>query len=295
MKQIITNRVLKLIVTLIFCIQFEIANAQTGVGVNTTTPKSSFEVNGSLSKKVTTITANTTLDTSYNVVICDNGASAITVTLPTASGILGRLYTIKKGTSTSNITIDGNASETIDGAATIVMSDQMDAITIFSDGTNWRTTTYKVAPYPMGEIRYFSTSGTRIFISNQSDGSTNMVKCAPATTFDGLGEFDNGGANDGRLRYIGKNTKTFHIACTISGDLNSSTNVTFVFGIAKNGTVVNASKVLNRIASTTDTQSTSLHLMITMAENDYLELYVGNITSTADFQFMTLNLFALGM
>lgn len=295
MNQIITNRVFKLIVTLIFCIQFEIVNAQTGVGVNTITPKSSLEVNGSLSKKVTTITANTTLDTSYNVVICDNGASAITVTLPTASGILGRLYTIKKGTSTSDITIDGNASETIDGATTIIMSDQMDAITIFSDGTNWRTTTYKVAPYPMGEIRYFSTTGTRIFITNQSNGSSNMVKCAPTTTFDGLGEFDNGGSNNGRLRYTGKNTKTFHIACTISGDLNSSTNVTFVFGIAKNGTVVNASKVLNRIASTTDTQSTSLHLMITMAPNDYLELYVGNITSTADFQFMTLNLFALGM
>lgn len=294
MKQIITNRVLRLIVTLIFCIQFEIVDAQTGVGVNTTTPKSSLEVNGSLSKKVTTITANTTLDTSYNVVICDNGATAITVTLPTASGILGRLYTIKKGTSTSDITIDGNALETIDGTATIVMSDQMDAITIFSDGTNWRTTTYKVAPYPMGEIRYFSTTGTRIFITNQSNGSSNMVKCAPATTFEGLGEFSDGGVN-GRLVYTGKNTKTFHIACTISGDLNSSSNVTFVFGIAKNGTVVNASKVLNRITSTTDTQSTSLHLMITMAENDYLELYVGNITSTADFQFMTLNLFALGM
>lgn len=295
MKSIKTNRVLGLIITLILLFELVQVNAQTGVGVNTTTPKSSLEVNGSLSKKVTTITSNTTLDTSYNVIICDNGASAITVTLPTASGILGRLYTIKKGSSTSDITIVGNASETIDGAASIVMSDQMDALSIFSDGTNWRTTTYKVAPYPMGEIRYFSTTGTRIFITAQSNGSTNMVKCAPTTTFDGLGEFDNGGANNGRLRYTGKNTKTFHIACTISGDLNSSTNVTFVFGIAKNGTVVNASKVLNRIASTTDTQSTSLHLMITMSENDYLELYVGNITSTADFQFMTMNLFALGM
>ncbi len=295
MKLIKTSRVIGLILTLCLSVQLKNMKAQTGVGVNTTTPKSSLEVNGSLSKKVTTITANTTLDTSYNVVICDNATSAITVTLPTASGIFGRLYTIKKGTSTSNITIDGNASETIDGAATIVMSDQMDALTIFSDGTNWRTTTYKVAPYPMGEIRYFSTTGTRIFISTQSDGSTNMVKCAPATTFDGLGEFDNGGANNGRLRYTGKNTKTFHIACTISGDLNSGTNSTFVFGIAKNGTVVTASKVLNRITGTTDLQSTSLHLMITMSQNEYLEVYVGNTTTTNDFQFMTMNLFALGM
>lgn len=295
MKLFNINSILGACLLIFLFTPFSTTKAQTGVGVNTTTPKSSLEVNGSLSKKVTNITANTTLDTSYNIVICNNGASAITVTLPTASGILGRLYTIKKGTSTSDITIDGNASETIDGAATIVMSDQMDALTIFSDGTNWRTTTYKVAPYPMGEIRYFSTTGTRIFISTQSNGSTNMVKCGPATTFDGVGEFDNGGANNGRLRYTGKNTKTFHIACTISGDLNSGTNSTFVFGIAKNGTVVSASKVLNRITGTTDTQSTSLHLMITMAPNDYLELYVGNISNTNDFQFMTFNLFALGM
>ncbi len=295
MKPLKLNRIIGFITTLIWCFQGVDLDAQTGVGVNTTTPKSSLEVNGSLSKKVTTITTSTTLNASDNTVLCNNAATPITVTLPTAVGILGRLYNIKKGTSTSNVTIDGNASETIDGGTTVVLSDQMDAMTFFSDGTNWRTTTYKVSPYPMGEIRYFSTTGTRINISSQSTtGSNNLVLCAPATTFEGVGEFDNGGTN-GRLRYIGKNIKTFHIACTISGTLNSSSNKTMVFGIAKNGTVVDASKVLNRFANSGDIQSTSLHLMITMASNEYLEIYVGNINSSDDFKFNTLNLFALGM
>ena len=296
MKTLKLNQIIGFITTIIWCFQGVDLNAQTGVGVNTTTPKSSLEVNGSLSKKVTTITTSATLNATDNTVLCNNAATPITVTLPTAVGILGRLYNIKKGTSTSDITIDGNASETIDGGTTVVLSDQMDAITLFSDGANWRTTTYKVAPYPMGEIQYFSTTGTRINILFQSTtGSDNLVVCAPATTFAGVGEFDNGGANTGRLRYTGKNTKTFHIACTISGTLNSNTSSTLVFGIAKNGTVVDASKVLNRFANTSDIQSTSLHLMITMNTNDFLEIYVGNISNSTDFKFNTLNLFALGM
>ena len=80
MKSLKLNKFIGRCIIIPLCVYSLSLQAQTGVGVNTTTPKSSLEVNGSLSKKVTTITASTTLDTSYNVVICNNGASAITVT-----------------------------------------------------------------------------------------------------------------------------------------------------------------------------------------------------------------------
>jgi hypothetical protein len=35
------------------------------------------------------------------------------------------------------VTVDGNASETIDGALTYALAVQYQSITIISDGTNW--------------------------------------------------------------------------------------------------------------------------------------------------------------
>ena len=35
------------------------------------------------------------------------------------------------------ITLDGNSSETIDGAATFVLSTQYESVTIISNGTGW--------------------------------------------------------------------------------------------------------------------------------------------------------------
>jgi hypothetical protein len=289
------NTVSAVIAVLLFLLISFDGTAQTGVGINTTTPKSDFEVNGSFAKKTTTVTANTTLNATHSIVVCNNGGTAITISLPAVSGCAGRIYTVKKGTSTTDITIDANAAETIDGATTLVLSDVKVAVTLINDGMEWKAINNYDAQFPMGEISYFSTTGAIIGISSASDGSSNMKVCRPTTTLLNRGEFDNGGSNNGRLRYIGKSTKIFHIACTISGTLDSGTNKTMVFGIAQNGTIKTSSKVLNRISNTTDVQSTSLHVMLTMAPNDYLDFYVGNISSSDDFSFRTFNLVAIGM
>lgn len=71
-------------------------------------------------------------------VILGSAGSAFTVSLPTASGIRGRVYTIKKTDSSANaVTIDGAGSETIDGALTVALSTQYAFRIIVSDGTNW--------------------------------------------------------------------------------------------------------------------------------------------------------------
>lgn len=161
----------------------------------------------------------------------------------------------------------------------------------FTDGIGTFNGASVASLVPTGEVSYFNTTGTLITLGSTSDGSTNMVVVAPATTFLNHREFDNGGANNGRLRYTGATTKTFHIAVTISGTPATSPDV-FVFGVAKGGTVVAASKVLG---SSGGTQFSSMHSMVSLANNEYIELYMGNTSAGRNFTIKTLNIFAMGM
>jgi len=81
-----------------------------------------LDVHGSFSLPITTVTANYTVGANDYTVLCNNSVS-ITITLPTAVGISGRIIVIKKLTATST-TIDGYSSETIDGATTVVSTTQ---------------------------------------------------------------------------------------------------------------------------------------------------------------------------
>ncbi len=106
------------------------------VGIGTLTPNSTLEVNGSMAKTVTTVTGNTTLDITHSIIVCDNGAVTITITLPTAAGISGRIYTIKRNaTSSANVTIAG----TINGATNLILTAAGQAETLFSDNAEWKS------------------------------------------------------------------------------------------------------------------------------------------------------------
>lgn len=87
---------------------------------------------------VTSKTTTYTATTSDEVVLADTSGGAWTLTLYTASGNTGKQIRIKKTDSSTNaLTIDGNATETIDGSTTIKLFVQYDAVTLVSDGTNW--------------------------------------------------------------------------------------------------------------------------------------------------------------
>lgn len=84
------------------------------------------------------VSTNTTLDATYCVVSVDCTGGARTITLPTAVGIGGRQYTIRKLDASGNaVTIDGDGSETINGATTKALAAQYDVATIMSNGANW--------------------------------------------------------------------------------------------------------------------------------------------------------------
>lgn len=107
------------------------------VGVATTSPTSTLDNHGSFAVPVTTQTTNYTATATDYTILCNAGS--LTVTLPSASSVDGRIYTIKKVSGTGgNITIDPNGSETIDGALTnTAISAQYQSLIIQSDGANW--------------------------------------------------------------------------------------------------------------------------------------------------------------
>ena len=87
--------------------------------------------------RVVSKTANYTITAEDDLVICDATAGAMTVTLPTASGIAGVTKTIKKIDAVANVVIEGYSTETIDGALNQTLTTQWDYMTVISNGTNW--------------------------------------------------------------------------------------------------------------------------------------------------------------
>ena len=89
------------------------------------------------------VTSNKTVGTSGDddatTYLCDATSGNITINLPSASDYNNAPpITFKKIDASANtVTIDGDGSETIDGATTKVLSAQYNSITIISDGENW--------------------------------------------------------------------------------------------------------------------------------------------------------------
>jgi hypothetical protein len=97
--------------------------------------------NGAKDLTVAAKTAAYTMTASDEFVHVDATSGAVTISLPTAVGITGRRYTVKKVDSSSNkVTIDASSTETIDGALTKDLSSRYQTIDIVSNGSNWLTT-----------------------------------------------------------------------------------------------------------------------------------------------------------
>ena len=111
-------------------------DGSTAIGTSAA-PNSVLQIGGSMSTPVATKTSTYTVTSADHTIICNN-SSAISINLPTASGIDGRIYVIKKVSGTSsNVTIDGFSTQKIDGANTKVLTTQYEVVQIQSDGSNW--------------------------------------------------------------------------------------------------------------------------------------------------------------
>lgn len=149
---------------------------------------------------------------------------------------------------------------------------------------------------PMGEISYFNFTGFTVNVLDDADGITgndNMVKINPTsgTVFvnDGFGT----GTNS-RLTYTGATGRYFHIALSFSySPVND--NDPFVFGVAQNGLVKDSSKLFTTTGGELNYQSTAMHVLLFLEQNDYVEFWVGNLSNDRDIRIKSFNFVAIGM
>ena len=92
---------------------------------------------GFIGNLVTKTSGYTATATDYTI-MCNASGGSFTITLPAAASHADRIYHIKKIDSSANtVTVDGNASETIDDGLTAILTVQYESITIQSDGSEW--------------------------------------------------------------------------------------------------------------------------------------------------------------
>ena len=102
-----------------------------------------LSVAGAMRGAYRTVTASGNVVSGDYLIVADATAGAITMTLPPAALVPGRIYVFKRINSGANtVTVDAYASETIDGALTHVLSPQWNSITIISNGTAWFITSH---------------------------------------------------------------------------------------------------------------------------------------------------------
>jgi len=105
-----------------------------GVGIGGASPTHTLQSGGSFATKYVSKSGNYTLTISEQCV--EVTATGLTMTLPTAVGIDGRIYTIKL-TASGSSTIATTSSQTIDGSTTYSLSAQYKYVTVMSNGSNW--------------------------------------------------------------------------------------------------------------------------------------------------------------
>ena len=116
---------------------------------------------------VATKSANYTVTSADDgaAIMVDADAAAVTITLPPAASVGGGFRVVVKKTdgSANTVTIDGDASETIDGALTKVLRLQRQSVALICDGSSWQV---------MGEGTVFESD---------SNANGNYVRFADGT------------------------------------------------------------------------------------------------------------------
>jgi hypothetical protein len=118
------------------------SNNHTPDGVSLEPTGTSEILSGTLDRKITNVAdADYTATKASGVIVYTSLTAPRTVTLPSAVGLRGKEIQIRDGSgnaATHNITVDGNGSETINGAATFVINSNWGGVMLKSDGANWK-------------------------------------------------------------------------------------------------------------------------------------------------------------
>lgn len=108
------------------------------VAIGTNAPNSTFQVNGSFATSIVAKKSNYTATEADAVILGDATAGSLQINLPTAVGIAGRQYVIKKVDRSSNsVRVMAGNNQTIDGNSAVGLSVPFQVLRVVSDGSNW--------------------------------------------------------------------------------------------------------------------------------------------------------------
>lgn len=148
--------------------------------------------------------------------VCSGTSADYTVTLPAASGNAGKFVGVRGATAlTKKITIDGNASELVNGVASMDIQAGYSVI-LMCDGTSWYTIAQRSQ---IGAWLTLNGTGTIAILASQNvssvtDNSTGRYTINFITAFpDAHYSAHVGGANSASNKSIASNTTT---ACQIN-------------------------------------------------------------------------------
>lgn len=169
-----------------------------------------LNINGTLGHSVQTISSNTTLDEN-SIVLVDSSSDNITITLPYAGNVTGRLYQIKKISTSNSVWVSGGGN-LIDDTSPIELpaSNNLASVDLISDGRQW----YKLEQKDISETvaignliawwKLDESSGNTANDSVQSNHGTlqnglvfssNTSKFSNALGFDGNNDYIDAGSN----------------------------------------------------------------------------------------------------
>lgn len=169
---------------------------------------------------VTPVTSTYPIVSTDDLVLCSGGA--FTVTLPTAVGIVGRRFVIKKTDSSfaNIITIATTSSQTIDGETSTTLNTIGETLELVSDGANWEIVNRRIpSPWMTTTLAVTGAGG------NPTKGVTQIDQVKYRRTGDSLEMLvgyrqNNSGAAAGSGVYL------FTIPGSLSANHASSTTIT---------------------------------------------------------------------
>lgn len=162
----------------------------------------------------------------------------------------------------------------------------------------------------IGQMLVAKGDGTATFQNANPRGSSYFVdlstpytlaypsaytKLAPTTTSTALNK-DYTISSTGRLTYTGVSTLATRVQANICFDRNAASVLDVEFAIYKNGSLVSGSTVAITTPTTAIGKMQAVLLMdVSLATNDYVEIYVKNAGGSGDIRVYTFYLTAVGM
>ena len=128
------------------------------IGLGTSSPLSGLEINGTWGFGFESTSSNTTLS-SNTLVMVDSSSDNITISLPYAGNMNGRVYTIKKTSFKNRVIISGNIDTSASGYIMVAGSNPVEfpTLSVYSNGNQWYTTEISagidiIAPTSVGNL-----------------------------------------------------------------------------------------------------------------------------------------------